>query len=177
MARRWVIADLHLDDERIIAYTNRPFIDAKNMNKSLVQNWNSIVDKDDTVYVLGDFTVSKKYRKIKKWCSKLNGRKILILGKNDKASIHTYLKAGFIEVTSKPILLEPRLTLMCEPPKFEDIWFRMFYIFGRVHNVECDADKFGNCAGVSAERVNYTPVDLDKLIDVLDPCRGPEYGD
>ena len=49
------IADLHFNHKRIIEICNRPFKDIYNMNTSLINNWNSVVNREDTVFVLGDF--------------------------------------------------------------------------------------------------------------------------
>lgn len=52
---QFVIADLHFNDQNIIRYTNRPFKSVEEMNKTLVENWNSTVKSmDDIVFVLGD---------------------------------------------------------------------------------------------------------------------------
>jgi calcineurin-like phosphoesterase family protein len=58
--RRWVIADLHFGHTNVIKYSDRPFTDADDMDESLIKNWNNTVSKDDIVYVLGDFTLSRK---------------------------------------------------------------------------------------------------------------------
>lgn len=175
--RRWVIADLHFGHANVIQYCDRPYRDVDHMTEELIKNWNNVVAKDDIVYVLGDFTLSRHKEYIAELCSRLNGNKVLIMGNHDTRKPKDYIEAGFIQATRKPILLEPRLVLMHEPPQDEDIWFRCKYIFGHVHDKKCDADDFGNCACVSVERINYTPVDLDKLLKTMDSNRGPRYGD
>ena len=175
--RRWVIADLHFNHTNVIDYGNRPFFDVDDMNEGLIKNWNNTVAKDDIVYVLGDFTLSRRKEVIKEFCERLPGRKVLIMGNHDTRKPADYIECGFTTAVRRPILLEPRVTLMHEPPQPEDIWYRMKYVFGHVHNKPCEADKYGNCVCVSVERINYTPVDLDKLLKTMDPSRGPEYGD
>lgn len=175
--KRWVIADLHFCHQNIIEYGNRPYKSLQEMNQALIDNWNKVVKKEDIVYVLGDFTLTRKMTVIKNLVQSLNGNKVLIMGNHDTRKPKDYIEAGFIQATRKPILLEPRLILMHEPPNSEDIWYRAKYVFGHVHNKKCDADNYGNCACVSVERINYTPVDLDKLLKTMDPSRGPEYGD
>ena len=47
-------ADLHLGHEGIIRFCNRPFDSMSEMDKALVQNWNSRITDRDDVYILGD---------------------------------------------------------------------------------------------------------------------------
>ena len=53
-------SDLHLGHENIIRFSNRPFSTLDEMNRTLVDNWNSRVTERDDVFVLGDMF----YRKI-----------------------------------------------------------------------------------------------------------------
>ncbi len=44
-AKIWLISDTHFDHADIIKYCARPFIDVKEMNKVLVENWNNMIKK------------------------------------------------------------------------------------------------------------------------------------
>ena len=52
----FVTSDLHFGHKNIIKYENRPFKDVEEMDQKLIENWNNKVGKDDTVYILGDFS-------------------------------------------------------------------------------------------------------------------------
>ena len=54
------------------------------MNRILIANFNAVVHKDDTVYILGDLAHHMQVEDINKIIGKLNGRKILIKGNHDK---------------------------------------------------------------------------------------------
>lgn len=45
-------SDLHLGHMAIIHMKNRPFEDVEEMNRKLISNYNSVVHKKDTVYIL-----------------------------------------------------------------------------------------------------------------------------
>jgi hypothetical protein len=63
------------------------------------------------------------------------------------------------------MMVEPGIILMHEP--FEDLSFvcpRYIYFFGHVHDKWHPMDDYSNCRCVSAERIDYRPVDFDSLI-------------
>jgi calcineurin-like phosphoesterase family protein len=162
--KRWVIADLHLDHKNIIALANRPFVSLDSMQAELIKRWNSVVSKDDIVYILGDYMLSNHKEFLKNKTALFNGNKVLVMGNHDTMKPKDYINGGFIQATRKPILVEPHVILMHEPPKEEDIIDGMFYIFGHVHDKLCPADNHKNCKCVSVERINYTPINLDDII-------------
>jgi calcineurin-like phosphoesterase family protein len=79
--RIWFTSDLHFGHENVIKYCNRPYSCAENMDSSLVSGWNSRVSPADTVYCVGDFSLSTK--PVETITPKLNGKKILVLGNHD----------------------------------------------------------------------------------------------
>lgn len=75
-------ADLHLDHANIIRYCNRPFQDVQEMNECLIKNWNSCIQPNDQVYILGDLVFAFESRAIS-LVKRLNGEKFLIEGNHD----------------------------------------------------------------------------------------------
>ena len=43
------IADTHFGSEKLRCYESRPFETVEEMDKQLIENWNSLVEKEDTV--------------------------------------------------------------------------------------------------------------------------------
>ena len=163
--RRFVIADTHFGHNNIIGYENRPFRDVREMDAKLIELWNSTVAAEDVVYMLGDFTLSRNKGIIASLVSKLNGRKILIMGNHDTRKPKDYVECGFEVATRKPMMVEPGVILMHEP--FEDKFLiaqNYLYFFGHVHMNHSLMDDYKNCMCVSVERINYRPVDLDVCI-------------
>ena len=163
--KRYIIADTHFGHANIIQYANRPFRDVSHMNEMLIRNWNETVQSDDLVYILGDFTLSRRIEVIKNLVSRLNGRKILIMGNHDTRKPRDYIACGFDVATRKPMMVEPGIILMHEP--FEDLSFvcpRYIYFFGHVHDKWHPMDDYPNCRCVSVERIDYRPVDFDSFI-------------
>ena len=77
-------SDLHLGHEAVIRMQNRPFANADDMNRVLIGNYNSVVHKDDTVYLLGDICFRIGVEKSNELISSLKGKKYLIRGNHDK---------------------------------------------------------------------------------------------
>jgi len=166
--KRFVIADTHFGHENIIKYESRPFKSVEEMDDELIKLWNSTVSKDDLVYVLGDFTLSRRMDIIKNFVNALNGRKILIMGNHDTRKPKDYVDCGFEVATRKPLMVEPGVILMHEP--FMDSWLiapNYIYFFGHVHTNKTLMDEYQNCMCVSVERINYRPANLEELISKL----------
>lgn len=98
-------SDTHFNHSNIIKYCNRPFKDVNHMNHTIVNNWNSVVNKEDRVYHLGDFAMGNKQH-WKRFCKALNRYKILVRGNHDK-SRDFMLSIGFNEVYDNMMYGEP----------------------------------------------------------------------
>ncbi|MBX4152323.1 hypothetical protein [Paenibacillus lautus] len=48
-------SDTHFCHKNILHYENRPYQDTEEMDAALIEKWNNVVSKNDTVYHLGDF--------------------------------------------------------------------------------------------------------------------------
>lgn len=93
---RYFTSDTHFGHGNIIKYCLRPFADAGEMDRAIINNWNEIVKPEDTVYHMGDVAFTSPER-AKHILSVLNGHKILILGNHDRSG-HKMAEWGFDEV-------------------------------------------------------------------------------
>jgi calcineurin-like phosphoesterase family protein len=115
---RWFTADLHLGHARICALAGRPFGSVKEMNRQLVDRWNSVVQDDDEVWVLGDVAMGAIANTLP-MVGDLRGCKHLVLGNHDRPHMAAlagnaalaaewtakYLAAGFETVEAGPVAL------------------------------------------------------------------------
>ena len=62
--------------------------------KKLIANWNNTVAKEDIVYMLGDFTLSRNKEYIKSLLQRLNGKIILVMGNHDSLKPAQYTELG-----------------------------------------------------------------------------------
>lgn len=157
----WLTADWHLGHHNVIKYCNRPFQTTNEMNTTLIKNYNKLVDKNDIVYFLGDFSFLD-VKSTKQILDNLNGFKFLIKGNHDRRTNTAYRKLGFIEVYDKPIILGDFI-LSHEP--FVNANSNDFKIIhGHLHNnVELNKDNHFCC---SIENTNYKPITLQEIVEI-----------
>ena len=96
-------ADHHFGHKNIIKYCDRPFSSVDEMNEEMVARWNARVDPQDTVYYLGDLSLSKAA--VSLFVPRLHGEKHLIMGNHDlchplhkkkaETGRQVYLESGF----------------------------------------------------------------------------------
>lgn len=157
------IADTHFGDSNILNYENRPFKNTSDMDKTIINNWNSVVKNTDSVYVVGDFGAKKQENQI---LEHLNGKKFLIKGNHDIESNNYYRKAGFLEVYDKPIILN-EFWIISHKPLYMNINMPYANIFGHIHNSPLFKDFSSHHYCVSVERINYTPISFEKIIEKM----------
>lgn len=81
MSKIFFTSDTHFWHANVIRYCDRPYSSVEEMNEALVDNWNSVVRAEDTIYHLGDFSLSR--RAAETILPRLSGRKILVAGNHD----------------------------------------------------------------------------------------------
>ncbi len=184
--KTFITSDLHLDHTNIIKYCKRPFLNAKDMNKTLIDNWNNTISNKDIVYFLGDLAYGIGSKSTDYWLKQLNGKIIFIKGNHDKSNkikFHeTYLLnyRGYKFFLSHMPVQVPKdsghqSTLEYfpsnEPEQFEkncNIWA----IYGHHHNNNLKKhpfiDKKNRRINVSTELTNFRPIDMDDLIKKIE---------
>lgn len=179
------ISDLHLGHKNVLKLDNRPFKDITEMEEKIILNWNKVVTKQDTVYILGDFCWDKE----KDWIrilSQLNGNKVLIKGNHDLKQYSAELKKYFQDIKDyKEIYDNGKKVIMCHYPMLfyrHDCDKNTIHLYGHVHNTDEEKHiqyikqwiqendnrntgknlcQFYNCwCGF----YNYTPVTLEQII-------------
>jgi calcineurin-like phosphoesterase family protein len=80
-----VSSDLHFFHHNVLAYCSRPWTNIEDMNEGLVTNWNSVVNKDDKAFIIGDVGMGGKSKGplLANILSRMNGDKYLVPGNHD----------------------------------------------------------------------------------------------
>ncbi len=166
LSQVFFIADTHFGHQNIIQYEKRPFQNVQEMDAILIENWNKKVNKDDKVYILGDFAMgSEEY--IKDIINKLKGYKVFVLGNHDKSyALAWWQSSGFNEVINYPVIYKEWFILSHEPLYINK---SMPYanIFGHVHANPLYQDYSSQSFCVSVERINYKPIAFDEMIGLM----------
>lgn len=96
MGNVYVTSDLHLSHSKEFLYKPRGFDSPQEHNQAIVNNWNSIVTDEDTVYILGDLIMSDS-KDAMKYLKQLRGEIYFIKGNHDTANkVALYESLGFI---------------------------------------------------------------------------------
>ena len=172
MGQVFFTADTHFGHDAIVKFCERPWPNSKVMDRALVRNWNSVIKEEDTVYILGDFTMAgpSKTNEVEKIVSKLNGTKILVIGNHDRLKMHNYTDIGFYQV-AYPFLTfnnwymvhDPSLAVAC--PK------NSIVLSGHLHGLYGKSNigpKDQTIIDVGVDAWNYTPVSYKQIIEEIE---------
>lgn len=160
MSKKLFIADLHFGHENMAKH--RGFKDSSEMNEHIIKKWNSVVNKRDFVYILGDITMEKTKDYV--YLDKLKGRKRVVLGNHDfRNHIPELLK--YVDCVSgcEHFSHEGINYFLTHVPihPFELMYKIKFNIHGHTHGNIIDAY---NYIGVSCEQIDYTPKTIEELL-------------
>jgi calcineurin-like phosphoesterase family protein len=158
MSQIWFTADTHFNHINIIRYCNRPFDNVIEMNKTLIENWNSRVSEKDLVYHLGDFGF--KFQYLQGIIDSLNGKKILIPGSHDHrlekyVTGITFVSPLFIlkGVSSVPDIILCHYAMRTWPRSHWGTW----HLFGHSHG---KLQGFGKSFDVGVDANQFMPISL-----------------
>lgn len=158
----FVISDLHLCHENIAKH--RCFNSSSEHDEFIIANWNSVVNKGDTVYILGDITMEKSFHY--HMLDRLKGYKKVILGNHDQPQhVPELLKY----VNSVAGCYELKGCILTHMPIHEsEIQYYTYNIHGHIHEKNIltpDNDLHPKYVNVCCEQINYTPKLLSKILN------------
>jgi len=166
MSKIFFTADTHFDHANIIKYSNRPYRNVNEMNESIINNWNSIVKPEDTVYHLGDFSFGNP----RKFIDRLNGKILFIKGSHDK-----YIEAPYLRIINPDGLKDEygnsRYITLCHYSmrSWDKSHYASWCLFGHHHG---SLEPYGLSFDVGVDCWNFFPVSLeqiDKKMSTLKP--------
>lgn len=170
---KFVYSDPHFYSEAIISHGKRPFKNAAEMNNALIENYNSVVGKQDICYWLGDVMYGATKERVSAVLRQLHGRKFLILGNHDRGhSVTWWESCGFEKVFNHPIYdAEQYIMLSHEPLEEFGNFAPIVNIHGHIHIQDYDFPIHDRCINVSVEKTNYRPVPLNNPLLSPSMCR------
>jgi calcineurin-like phosphoesterase family protein len=161
------IADLHFGHGNMAI--KRGFATVEEHDEYIITKWNSVVNKRDITYILGDITMEKStpYHLL----DRLNGTKKVILGNHDKPS-HVPELLKYVNSVGGMVQYKGVVLTHC-PIHPSELEYRFpFNVHGHIHDKQVMKMEDGfevideRYICVSCERINYTPKTLDELKNI-----------
>lgn len=184
----YLISDTHFDHGNIIKYCDRPFSSASEMDSKIRSNWNERVTYNDTVLFGGDLAMARSEVAIE-YAEDLRGQLLALDGNHDdiiqsdapfpvlKSYYFTYEYDGTeyeFYYTHWPKTEESDRDDGRESPVYSEppAWFDGWVLHGHVHNNDLENYPFINptrkYANLSVELLEYTPIEIEELIEILE---------
>ena len=171
MNKIYVAADLHLGHKKLIEFEplRSHFGTIEEHDETIIDNWNKIVNKKDTAYILGDvFFGHDGIEKIKR----LNGYKHLVMGNHDQYPIELYQQV-FNEIRGSMVVKNCILTHIPVHPQCVDRWDYNIHghLYGKalpksiiIGSNTAEISYYSKYICVSMEQTDLKPTLIDELI-------------
>lgn len=167
----WVVADPHFGHTGVCKFLRedgsklRPWDNPDDMDKALINNWNSVVEEKDRVYLLGDVVINRRCLPI---LHHLKGRKVLVKGNHDIFKLDDYIPY-FDDIRAYVVgkFHSGSMYIMSHIPIHEDSLGRFnLNIHGHLHSgvVKKDGRPDPRYCCVSMENIDFTPKNLNDII-------------
>lgn len=171
MSNIFFCSDHHFNHRRSIDFDNRPYNNIQEMDEDLIKKHNSIVNKDDTVYFLGDISFNQSYNTYKEIFSKLNGNKYFIVGNHDnRQNLIRCQKDGLLlDVKESKILNIGKDTIhLTHYPllEFYNFYKGGYHLFGHTHLSSCP--ELNKSANVCICCWEWQPVEWSEVKKYID---------
>lgn len=171
-------SDLHYNHLSALIMCRRPFKSVEEMNKALLNNWNNTVQKNDTVYILGDLSHKTPVETVNEFIRKLNGKKILIKGNHDKNYDETLFEeiVPFKEINYSGICISLMHYPMLEWPKSRH---GSIHLHGHQHNKaeynERMREEGIRRYDVGVDANNFKPVSIYEILNFMNKYNHPIF--
>ena len=163
-------ADTHFCHNNIIHSCERPFTNADEMDKAMIERWNSCVTARDEIYILGDLLYRGNAKQANDILSKLKGRKYLVKGNHEKYLDDPLFKVDVFEWVKDFHILKYEKTdfVLFHYPMLT--WHKSHYgsihLYGHVHNSGIKNHDFGEKIKMLGPRAINVGVDMNDFYPV-----------
>lgn len=165
-------ADFHFGHDKIRFYCSRPFTSLKEMDSTIINNLNTRIKKEDTLFVLGDFCFSRSTEApdspksaFSFYRDQINCQNIIFINGNHDVKGRNGLKTTIDKVT---IHLGGRRINLVHNPEHADTRYEINLV-GHVHNNwEIQRKKMGeaftDCINVGVDVWKFFPVSINEIL-------------
>lgn len=166
----WFTSDTHFGHENIIKLSNRPFKNAKEMDRVLIDTYNRMVKPNDYLYILGDFCWGNTNDLLNYRAQIKCNNVIMIWGNHDMHVRYDERAQQAFKSTHDllDITINRQDIVLFHYPILE--WNRFFrgswHLYGHVHgNINHFPGALAVDVGVDVQ--NYEPVDFEILQHIM----------
>lgn len=171
----YIIGNPQFNNEEIAAKRN--FKNVEEMNKVLIDKWNSIVNEKDFIIVIGNFGKGKA-EDFKKILKELKGQKILLIGEKYNSSYSNiyWQTVGFAFASISNF--------------YKDIEDKRFMFFANNYEKAekderiycCGGDMFeevikDNIININCDLWDYSPINTDNLLNIYNNLKEEDNND
>lgn len=165
------IGDMHLGHANAIKFDGRPFSSADEMDKIMIEYYNSVVSDGDDVYIVGDFCYRNNTNPAD-YLKKLKGKKHLVIGNHDSKLIkNSEAMKYFVDSSLLYDLVDNGRRVVVSHYPFAE-WNGMFresyHVYGHIHNNRNSTYRImkerPRALNSGCMINNYMPCTLDEMI-------------
>ena len=165
-------ADHHFGHRNIINHCKRPFGSQEEMDRTMIDNWNNVVAKNDVVFHLGDFCFMVNPWK---YLNELNGLIHLIPGTHDKRTARLIKRESKANDTSRFFVCDPihrwkpnrpikdtQRIVLCHYSMrvWQNSCHGAWHLYGHSHG---KLEGHGLSFDVGVDAQNFTPISIDEV--------------
>lgn len=171
-------SDLHLGHKAVIEMNNRPFADIEEMNKVLIDNINTRVKQNDTLYILGDLSFRIPLSEANRLIQQIQCKnKYLLIGNHDK-NYDSSLFKGMYDFKKVNMISKNEINYdisLMHYPMLE--WPRSrhgsVHFHGHIHSRGSAYNQQMKSEGirrydVGVDANNYKPISLDEILSFME---------
>ena len=109
-------SDIHFGDKNTLINDNRPFKTTKEFDKFIIKTWNKQVNREDTIFIIGDFIDCdgenhEEWKKTILYVKKIKANVVLIMGNNEDRAVKYFFDDNF-----------ENFRLYCKQLGFKDVY-------------------------------------------------------
>lgn len=180
MTKMFFTSDLHLGHDKEFIYKPRGFNTVKEHDAAIIERWNKVVNREDTVYILGDLIMNDQEAGIEK-LKQLNGKKIMIYGNHDTTNkVAKYRSIGIKDLGYASVFRYKNIDFyLSHYPTLTDYFYYNSSIKNSIINLHGHTHKketFGQIVNpfiynVALDAHDCAPVDIEQIIlDIKREC-------
>ena len=160
MAKTFFTSDYHLGHFNAIKYNRRPYSGLNEMDKAIIDNHNSVIKPEDTVYFLGDFC----FKDANYYLQKLNGKFIFIEGSHDRELYNARIplhKTYSLKINGRHIFMSHTPSRIWEKSHYGS-----WHLFGHCHG-DLQTYNLSIDVGIDSEITSHLPLSFEQIEKIM----------